>query len=237
MHDGHQISVAIETSCRQGGLAIGVDGALAGTVDFDASARHATILVAQLAALLKGREIAPAQLDELYVSAGPGSFTGLRVGITVARTLGQQLPGLKCVAVPTALAVATSAADLDWQHLAVVMDAKEELIYAAIFERQAGRIVPARAPAVVKASEFLASAPRPIVLAGEGLAYHDLQGEQASKLWPGDPKRHLPTAAGVWAAGRELAAQGQFVDYAHLLPIYARASEAQRLWESKNARR
>lgn len=235
MHEEHHISLAIETSCRQGGLALGVDHALAATVDFDASARHATVLVAQLAQLLQDRGITPDQLDELYVSAGPGSFTGLRVGITVARTLGQQLPNLKCVAVPTPLAVAQNAADLDWQHLAVILDAKEKLVYASLFQRRNGNILPAADPVLVRADVFLTSAPRPITLIGEGLAYHKMDGPQVTIPWPDQPHRNLPTATGVWLAGRQLADQGQFTDHAQLLPIYARISEAQRLWESKHA--
>jgi tRNA threonylcarbamoyl adenosine modification protein YeaZ len=253
MHDGHHISLAIETSCRQGGLALGVDRDLADTVDFDASARHATVLVAQLAQLLQGRGITPAQVDELYVSAGPGSFTGLRVGVTVARTLGQQLPGLKCVAVPTALAVAQNAAGLDWQHLAVIFDAKEELVYASLFRRsgtarhelpgrsgtaphagQAPIIIPAAQPVLIRADQFLASAPSPITLIGEGLAYHEMHGPGVTIPWPDQPQRHLPTATGVWLAGTQLASEARFTDHAHLLPIYARISEAQRLWEIKH---
>ena len=236
MHDGHHISLAIETSCRQGGLALGVDRALAASVDFDASARHATVLVTQLAQLLKGRGIAPTELDELYVSAGPGSFTGLRVGITVARTLGQQLPTLKCVAVPTVLAVAQNAAELDGQHLAVIFDAKEEMVYASLFSRKNrdATLFPAADPVLIRADQFLASAPRPITLIGEGLAYHDMRAPDVTIPWPAQPQLHLPTATGVWLAGRQLADQGQFTAHATLLPIYARASEAQRLWESKH---
>jgi tRNA threonylcarbamoyladenosine biosynthesis protein TsaB len=242
MHDGHHISLAIETSCRQGGLVLGVDRNLAATVDFDASARHATVLVAQLAQLLQRRGIAPAQVDELYVSAGPGSFTGLRVGVTVARTLGQQLPGLKCVAVPTALAVAQNATGLDWQHLAVIFDAKEELVYASLFRRsgtarqegQASIIIPAADPVLIRADQFLASAPMPITLIGEGLAYHEMRGPNVTIPWPDQRQRHLPTATGTWLAGSQLAQQAQFTGHAHLLPIYARISEAQRLWETRH---
>jgi hypothetical protein len=52
--------------------------------------------------------------------------------------------------------------------------------------------------------------------------------------WPDQPHRHLPTAAGVWLAGSQMADQGQFTDHAQLLPIYARISQAQRLWEAKH---
>ncbi len=53
----------------------------------------------------------------------------------MARTLAQAVSGLACVPVPSAHAVAQNAAALEWKHLGVILDAKEELIYAQMFER------------------------------------------------------------------------------------------------------
>ena len=93
------ITIAIETSCRTGGVAIGKGAKLLKSVAFDTPGRHASELISQLDAMMRSVRIAPAEVDEVYVSAGPGSFTGLRVGITVARTLAQALGGIRCVAV------------------------------------------------------------------------------------------------------------------------------------------
>ena len=96
---GGDFSIAIETSCRIGGLALGKGDQLLTVETFDASQRHATILVARLEAMLETANLNPGDLSELYISVGPGSFTGLRVGVTVARTLAQFVAGLRCVAV------------------------------------------------------------------------------------------------------------------------------------------
>lgn len=213
------ISIAIETSCRVGGLALGCGDRLVRMVTFDASSRHATHLVGRLRDLLHDQGLKVDDLAEAYVAAGPGSFTGLRVGITVARTLGQLLPSLKLVGVPTTLAVAENARALEWQHLAVILDAREGLIYAERFERCRDEILSAAAPEVLTPAEFLAVAPRPLLAIGEGLGYHDLRTEGV-QLAP--PDLWLPTPEGVWRVGRRLAAAGSFVDYNHLLPIYTR---------------
>jgi len=226
------VSIAIETSCRQGGVALGLEGRLAKTIGFDASARHATQLVRRLADLLAEAAVKPTDLDELYVSVGPGSFTGLRVGITVARTLGQLLPSLRCVAVPTPLAVAQNARDLPWEHLAVVLDARDGYIHASLFARSDEQIVPNGPPAVVPVSEFLASAPRPLTLIGEGLNYHDCRGDGVT---PADSARRLPTPAGVWYAGALMARRRRFTDARTLLPVYAHNPEAARLWKKENS--
>ncbi len=224
------VSIAIETSCRRGGVALGAGERLVETVTFRSDRRHAVQLVGRLDELLGRAGLEPADLDEVYVSVGPGSFTGLRVGITVARTLAQAVAGLRCVAVATVEAVAECAAGTDFENLGVVMDAKGETIFAAVYARRGGRLVPKTPPALIEAGRFLAEAPRPITLIGEGLGYHDLAGEGvtlgAEDLW-------LPTADGVWRVGRRMAAAGQFIAPEHLLPLYLRKPEAVRLWESR----
>ena len=219
------VSIAIETSCRQGGLALGRGDEMVQHVDFDASRRHAAQLIVQMDELLTGNRLAPGDLGHVYVSAGPGGFTGLRVGITVARTLGQFVPHLRCVTVPTPLTVAENVRDHRWEHLGVVLDAGEGEVYATTFHRADG-IPAADGPAVTSpADQFLARMPRPILLTGEGLWYHDLAGENVA-LASGDVR--FPTAEGLWRVGRRLATAGQFTSIDALLPIYFRPPAAQR---------
>ena len=218
MTDDQTVSLAIETSCRAGGLLLAVGGQPDRVVHFDAAARHATHLLTHLAAMVREAHLTPQDIRLLYVSVGPGSFTGLRVGITVARTLAQAVPLIQCVAVPTPQAIAENARDLDWQHLAVILDARRHGIHATLFARHADRIDPADPPAGLFApADFLAAAPRPLMLTGEGLAYHDLAAPGVT-LAP--PDLHLPTVETVHTVGCRLAAAGTFTEYHHLLPVY-----------------
>lgn len=215
---------------------MGVGEELKSVVDFDASRRHATQLVQRLDDLLSGAGLRPSQIQELYVSVGPGSFTGVRVGVTVARTLGQVIPHLRCVAVPTIEAVALNVAGLPWEHLGVVMDAKEEYIYAGLYGRgpgRAGTIVQLREPQLLPAAEFLASAPRPLLVVGEALVFVKMEGPGISSA---EAALNLPTAANTWRIGRRMAAAGQFTEYHHLLPLYPRQPEAVRLWEKRQGK-
>ncbi len=226
------VSIAIETSCRQGGLALGIGDNMLEVIDFDASARHATQLVARCKDLLVSHKLTPKDLDHVYVSAGPGSFTGIRVGVTVARTLGQLVSGLKCVGVPTAWAVAYNARELDWENLAVVFDAKEGYVYSQTFTRSPnGVIQPHSDGKALQIKDFLTSLPKPATLIGEGLSYHDCSGPQITVL---DENAAFPTPAGIWCVGRQIAETNGFTPYAELLPIYSRKPEAVRLWEKQN---
>ncbi len=228
------ISIAIETSCRRGGVAFGAGDKLLATDDFDASLRHGAQLVRRLDDLLAARDLRAADLDECYVSVGPGSFTGTRIGVTVARTLAQAVPALRCLAVNSPAAVAEEARETRWEHLAVVLDAREGLVHATLFDRRDGH--PEATEALLASpADVLAAAPRPLTLLGEGLGYHDLSAEGVTIPEPDATDRppHVPTARGVWRLGRRLAAAGRFTPAAELLPAYARKPEAVRLWERR----
>ena len=227
---GQPISVAIETTCRAGGVALGAGDVLVEVLPFDAAYRAATQTVGRLAELLSRHGLAPADVQELYVSAGPGSFTGTRVGLTVARTLAQAIGAVRCVGVPTVRAVARAAED--WpgmDHLAVVLDARQGRVFWAAFDRGPDGLTPVQPGRLGSPRELLEQTPRPLYLCGEGLAYHDLRADGVTAL-PED--RWLPRVECVWAVGRQLAAAGQTVDYLQLLPLYTGQPEAVRKWDN-----
>ena len=208
--------------------------AMVEAVTFWADRRHAVQLVARLAEVLSRHDLRPADIDQIYVSIGPGSFTGLRVGITVARTLAQLLPDAACVAVPTIEAVAENARDLEFEHLGVVMDAKEGTVYAGVFVRREGQITPAGEPALKPADAFAAECPKPIRLIGEALGYQKIIG---GGIAIGDESLWLPRPEGLWRVGRATARSSRFTSYKDILPLYLRKPEAVRLWELPGRRK
>jgi len=230
------VSIAMETSCRLGGVALGVGDKLIAEIGFDAGSRHAAQLVTRLADMLACHDLKPADVGEVYVSAGPGSFTGTRVAVTVARMLAQTIEGLRLVAVPTPAAVAEGARKLDWQRLGVILDARERLIYAATFARRGEDIDPVAPEGVMTPAEYLDGAGSDVRLIGEGLAYHDMPPERILSADVLDAPPHLPQAPDVWRVGRRLALAGQFTEYHRLEPVYCRKPEAVRVWERKHGR-
>ena len=103
-------TLAIETSAALGGVCLGVGGVVIATRTFSGPRRHATELVPKIHDLCATHGVAPRNIQEVYVSAGPGSFTGLRIGISVARMIAL-VNGARLVAIPTLEVIAQNALD------------------------------------------------------------------------------------------------------------------------------
>lgn len=225
------ISIAIETSCRHGGVALGTGDRLLEERPLGASRRHAARLAAEIADLFASRGLVPTDLDHLYISEGPGSYTGLRVGMAYAATLAAVLPDLKLVAVPTPLAVAERIADRRWERAAVLLAAKNNAAWAVLVERVDGTARIGDGPVVAGAGELLDRWSGPLLVTGEGTGYVDFPDTDRLEIVP--EHYRFPTPGGVWTVGRQLAADGAFTAAGELRPRYARRPEAVRLWEKK----
>jgi tRNA threonylcarbamoyladenosine biosynthesis protein TsaB len=223
--------VAIETSGRVGSVAVVRDGAILAGEQFPHGLAHAAQIVPIIDRLTRARGWRPRDVEELYVSVGPGSFTGLRIGVTLAKTMALAT-GVRLVAVPS-LRVLVENAPPDARHVVIVLDAKREQIFTARFERDASSNGwTEREPAHLDSlAAMLKRVPRPAHLIGEGLPYHE-------KFLPKDDPAVIVAPADLWRAraaavakiGVEMAARGQFADPFTLTPIYIRRPEAEEKW-------
>lgn len=226
--------LALETSGRTGSVALAEDGRTVAHDEFPHGLKHAAELVPMADRLCRARGWSPRDVREIYVSAGPGSFTGLRVGITVAKALAFAT-GARVVAVPTIDVLARNAPP-DARHVLVVLDAKRGQIFTARLTRADSRgewttEEPAHLDTLAAA---LARAPRPVHLIGEGIPYH------LNSLPSDDPAVIVtpvecwrPRAEVVARLGYDLARANRFVDPQALTPIYVRKPEAEEKFEER----
>lgn len=187
--------------------------------------------MASIEYLTRTHQVNRTQLGQIYLSIGPGSFTGLRVAVTTAKAMAIMLD-LQLVAVPTVEVVAENAPTHDdpEPHLAVCLSYKTDTVYAQLFDLVADRWQPQGTPAVQSVEHLLATAPRPLAIISHPNVPFDPTATGVRLL----PRHCLePRSQAVWSLGRHLARQHRFVDPYHVVPLYARLPEAQRLWENR----
>lgn len=214
-----------------GSIALGCGAEVLARRDLSASMKHTSELHPAMSEALAEVGWPAHSLSEIHVSIGPGSFTGLRIGVTVARTMAWTNQA-RIVAVPTLDALARNAlsADAPPANLAVVLDAKRKQIYTAFYQYENGNYVRRQEARLADPLEFLQACPHPLAVLGEGIDYHQSAIEAGGaevldrSLWPG-------RAENVYAVGLELAAEGHFTDGGDLLPLYIRRPEAEEKWE------
>lgn len=224
--------IAIETSGREGSVAVVADGAVVGEEQFAHGLKHAAGIVAVIDRLTAAQGWRPADVAEVYLSAGPGSFTGLRVGVTVAKTLALAL-GARIVAVPSTAVLARNAPS-GWRNAVIVLDAKRGQIFTARFARDGdgGDVTEAEPAHLDTLAEVLARAPRPVHLIGEGIDYHRaaIPADDAGVI-VADKALWRARAAAVAELAWPLARAGNFADPDRLTPVYIRRPEAEEKWE------
>jgi len=226
--------IAIETSGRRGSVALALGSVLLARCDFSADMQHARDLLPEMDHLFREHQWRPEDVDQCYLSIGPGSFTGLRVAVAFARHFALATSSRVC-AVPTLDVIAENCRTIEQspEHLAVVLDAKRKQVFAAIFAYDGEVYRRTVEPRMAEPAAILADAPAPLSVIGEGIDYHrpaiEASGAQIldSSLW-------CPTAAGVHQVGWRMACAGAFTDPARLVPDYLRRPEAEELWEKRH---
>jgi tRNA threonylcarbamoyl adenosine modification protein YeaZ len=208
---------------------------LLGEALLDAPRRANTLVLPAARELCRSVGVEPGRLDAVVAGRGPGSFTGVRIGLATAKGVAHGL-GIPLVAVPTLDAIAWGLTGWDGV-VGVVGDAMRGEVYCARYRREGGVVVRlderfSVGPAEDVAAAWAASGER-IALAGNGLAkygavFADDLGARAVIL---DAARWPPTAAGLFSAAAD-GLSGAFADPAAYdpgvaLPIYTRLSDAE----------
>ncbi len=245
-------ALAIETSSAAGSVAIGRGQEILGAVRFTQPRAHAAEFLPSIADLCRKHSVRPDDIGLVFVSAGPGSFTGLRIGITAARTLALAV-GAKIIALPTLEVIAQNALELadPPPRVCVILDAKRARVYTATFALEyltqppplirgdeSGsltlmRYVPVDDPCEADPATCLASQPRDCGVLGEGVMYHQPAVQNSglrvlpSELFP-------PRVETVYRLGTQRASNGMFVAARDLIPVYIRPPEAEEVWTARH---
>lgn len=229
--------LALETAAKAVSAAITEDGRVLASGFQDTGLTHSRTLMPIVEGLLKNTDMTVADMDVIAVSAGPGSFTGVRIGVSAAKGLAfaAEKPA---AAVSTLAALARNASFFDGL-IVCAMDARRQQVYNALFEAKDGapaRLTPDRAVALADLAEELKRDSRPKFVLGDGgkMTFDFLTAAGVPcRLAP--PHLVKENAVSVALEAEELARAGGLVSAQELLPIYLRPPQAERLRMEQNA--
>lgn len=218
--------LALETSAKSVSTAVVEDGAVRASCFSCTGLTHSRTLMPMVEAMLKNAEMTLEQMDAVAVAAGPGSFTGLRIGVSAAKGLAWAADK-PCIGVSTLEAMAQNLAHTD-ALLICAMDARRNQVYNALFKAKDGtltRETSDRAIAVDELAEELRGETRRMIVLGDG-AVLCRDGLAAAGI---DCALAPETLRWQNAVGVGLAAQGApLVSAQQLTPAYLRMSQAER---------
>lgn len=222
--------LALESSATAASVALCQEEALIAQTFLHTGLTHSQTLLPMVQRLLQDCGLKPRDLDLIAVAAGPGSFTGLRIGVAAAKGLAWAAE-LPCAGCSTLEAMAWNAAGFSGQVCAA-MDARRHQIYNARFQvdgTRPHRLTPDRAIALDDLIAELKGTHVPQLVIGDGaqLCYDALTAAGIPALLA-PPNLRLQSAWGVARQALELARTGQTVSAAALVPVYHRLSQAER---------
>jgi tRNA threonylcarbamoyladenosine biosynthesis protein TsaB len=222
-----KLTLAIETSGRTGSVAIGANGECIAEKPFSGFMKHSAELLPAVNQLLSDAAASPADIAQVFIAAGPGSFTGLRIAVTAAKmfNLAQKT---QIVTLDSLDVIAENVTKTDLSRITVVLDAKKDYFYAASYARTSAGWEKDFGTEMITARDLLdrmAQYNEDIGVLGEALVYNRSKLDSSftrllqSEYWQ-------PHARNLFRLGKQKADRGLFADPLTLIPTYIRKPDA-----------
>jgi len=219
--------LGIDTSTKYAGVAVIEDGTLLAQSTMQFMASHSEKLLPEIAHILEIMKIPLETIDYYAITVGPGSFTGLRVGISTVKGLAF-VTGKSVVPVSSLKIIARGFPYVDFP-ICPVMDARKKEVYSAIFKWQNQKLVRVKKDTVLSIDMLTEWIEDKTVFAGDGaILYKDKLIEKlGDKAVFAEPIYSIPSPEIVAIIGEEKVREGFFISAKQLQPLYLRKSEAE----------
>lgn len=223
--------LAVETSGRTGSVALASGEKLLEETRFSAPLRHSAEIFPAIKNLLSKFGKKPEHIEQIYISVGPGSFTGLRIAVTIAKMM-NLANSVKIIAVDTLDAItanidSTMRQKNDIRRTAAILDAKRGMFFVAAYKFENNRWEKILPDCLMTAKQFtdrFSDGKEPIWLLGEGLVYYRDLFKTADIRFL-DEDYWAPAASKIHLLGWERAIAGVFADPISLQPAYLHRPE------------
>jgi len=225
--------LGIETSGLVGNIAVCDGNKVLASKSYGKNFSHGKEIVSTIELLFNEINQEPGDIDLIAVSTGPGSYTGLRVGVTCAKTLAYGLEK-PVIDVPTLDVLVENVKDNSAKTICPVLDAKRKSVYACIYERTGNKNRKCTDFLIISPDSLIDILPESTLIFGDGIAPYREIFTQKNLTIVEDEKLCIADAADVARLGLERYEQGIRCEINALAPLYLRKSEAEeRLKESR----
>jgi tRNA threonylcarbamoyladenosine biosynthesis protein TsaB len=217
--------LAIDTSSPWIGLALYESDQVAGEMLWQARERHTVELAPAIQGLLQRSGVTPAQLEVIAVALGPGSFTGLRIGLAIAKGMALALH-IPIVGIPSldALVAAQPVSDLP---MAAVLQAGRGRLAVVWYANMMGKWLAQGEPKVSTAAELSGSIHKPTLVIGEfTVEERQLLARKRVNVHLASPAQSLRRPSYLAELGWKRFQAGQLDEIISLAPIYLHVAEA-----------
>ncbi|MFP7299945.1 tRNA (adenosine(37)-N6)-threonylcarbamoyltransferase complex dimerization subunit type 1 TsaB [Neobacillus niacini] len=226
--------LAIDTSNYPLGVALIEDNQVLGEYITNLKKNHSVRIMPAIQTLMTDCDRVPAQLTKIVVAKGPGSYTGVRIGVTIAKTMAWSLK-IPLVGISSLEIIAAGAGRYFNGYVSPLFDARRGQIYTGLYEYQSGELTAVRDDRLVMSADWAASLKelkKPILFAGNDISLHqavisETLGSQAAFA---AITEHNPRPSELALLGDKK--QGDDIHY--FVPNYIRLAEAEAKWLEAN---
>ncbi|WP_332238469.1 tRNA (adenosine(37)-N6)-threonylcarbamoyltransferase complex dimerization subunit type 1 TsaB [Sporolactobacillus sp. KGMB 08714] len=227
--------LAIDSSNLVMGVAVISGGKVLGERMTNSRKNHSERLMPAVAELLDDAGMSPGDLDRIAVAQGPGSYTGLRIGVTIAKTLAWTLKK-ELVGVSSLEIVAQNGRYFDG-YIAPFFDARRGQVFAGLYKNQKGKTVPVQPDRLVMIKDWIDELKKlhePLLFLSNDLEkWNDCLIKVPAAVF-GDKPQNIPRASELARLGEE---KQPVPDIHHFLPSYLRLAEAETKWLARRQER
>jgi tRNA threonylcarbamoyladenosine biosynthesis protein TsaB len=223
--------LAIESASITASCAVSEDDKLLGEYTLNHKKTHSEKLMPSIAALMEELELKIQDVDVIAVSEGPGSYTGLRIGAAIAKSLSYAV-NIPIACVPTTKSLAWNIFDLN-NLIVPVMDARSERIYTGIYKWEKGQLITVKEQLpcnIGELIEILNGCGKAAIFNGDGsVNYRDIIEEKLEERANFAPNKFNYLSASTLASiGFRMALKGELIQASEFKPQYLRLSQAER---------
>ena len=217
--------LSIDTSTKYLGVAVAVGSDVVASLHDKGALQHSSRLIPSIDKVLKNADLELKDIDAIALGIGPGSFTGLRIGVATCKGINMAL-GIPIVAVPTLDVIAYNFINTKEKILCPTIDAKKEKLYACLYEVRNTTLKRLTDYMLTDIDGLLDKIDKPTLLFGDGI---ELYGERAKKnpFVHISEKEWLPKAEIVVKLALAKAKRKEFANPDKLVPMYLHSQYCQ----------